>query len=105
MQSEKSYVTYVGSTDDLERRLKEHNGGNVYSTRRNKPWKLIYYEAFLNRADASSREYRLKHHGSVIGHLKRRLKKSLNIEPCQKGGVQFRHRLTSVSDLRKSSRH
>lgn len=77
LKSEKSNQIYVGSTNDLERRLIEHNTGNNYATKRDAPYKLVYYEAYLDKTSALNREYKLKHHGSVIGHLKKRLKNSL----------------------------
>jgi putative endonuclease len=51
---------YVGSTNDLRKRLKEHNYGLNQSTKPYKPWKLIYYEACLNITDAKRRERYLK---------------------------------------------
>ncbi len=88
LQSESSKdKIYIGSTDDLKRRLNEHNSGKNYSTRNGKPYKIVYYETFLNKLDALDRERKLKHHGSVIGHLKKRIKRSLNSWPRQKGGI------------------
>ncbi|MFC1703948.1 GIY-YIG nuclease family protein [Candidatus Omnitrophota bacterium] len=69
---------YIGNTNNLERRLAEHNSGDGYFTKTYKPFKIVYYEAFLDKHDAVNREIKLKHHGSVIGHLKRRIQKSLN---------------------------
>jgi hypothetical protein len=37
----------------------------------------LHYEAYKSKYDAESREYKLKHHGSTIGHLKRRVAQSL----------------------------
>ncbi len=68
---------YIGNTNDLKRRLEEHNNGENYSTDRYKPFRIVYYEAYLDKNDALERENKLKHHGSVIGHLKRRVKRSL----------------------------
>ena len=97
LQSQKDNYIYVGSTNELERRLTEHNKGLSYSTKAHTPFKLIYYEAYLDKQDAMDREIKLKHHGSVIGHLKRRLKRSLVNEPRpfglrQKGGVNLAKR-------------
>ncbi len=78
LQSESSKdKIYLGYTDDLERRLAEHNSGKNYSTRNDKPYRIVYYEAYLNKLDAIDRENKLKHHGSVTGHLKKRIKRSL----------------------------
>ncbi|NQU19547.1 GIY-YIG nuclease family protein [bacterium] len=87
LQSQKDSYLYVGSTNNVERRLDEHNRGNMYSTKKHIPFKIVYYEAYLDRQDAIERENKLKHHGSVIGHLKKRLKNSLSKQPSQKGGV------------------
>ena len=51
---------YVGSTNDLERRLKEHNLGYCNFTKKYKPWKLLYKENFKNLLDARKREKYLK---------------------------------------------
>lgn len=47
---------YSGYTADLRERLSNHNKGKVESTKRRKPFKLIYYEAYLNQQDATTRE-------------------------------------------------
>ncbi len=53
LQSEKNKTLYVGSTDNIERRFKEHNDGQGGDfTRRNRPYKLIFYEAYLVKSDA-----------------------------------------------------
>ncbi|OGG35131.1 hypothetical protein A2363_01370 [Candidatus Gottesmanbacteria bacterium RIFOXYB1_FULL_47_11] len=47
---------YIGYTNDLRRRVKEHNtNGSIY-TSKNKPYKLIYYEAFIEKLDATKQE-------------------------------------------------
>ena len=77
LKSEKYDYVYVGNTADLERRIAEHNKGDSSATRRYAPFQLVYYEAYSHKADALDRECKLKHHGSVMGHLKKRLKNSL----------------------------
>ncbi len=67
---------YVGSAPDLKKRFAAHNTGKVQSTRFYAPFRLVYYEAYADKKDAINREYKLKHHGSAIGHLKKRLKNS-----------------------------
>jgi putative endonuclease len=47
---------YVGLTNELERRLKEHNLGHTKSTRAYKPWFLIYQEMVETRDQARKRE-------------------------------------------------
>ncbi len=60
LKSGKDGKFYTGSTDDLKRRMAEHEAGYVKSTVRRKPLKLIYYEACLNEEDARRRERYLK---------------------------------------------
>lgn len=56
LESEINEELYFGYTNDLKRRLKEHNQKLNFSTKRYAPWKLIYYEACLNEEDAKRRE-------------------------------------------------
>jgi len=69
---------YIGSTGDLRKRLVEHNRGKDKSTKPYAPYTLVYYEAYYDKQDATKREQMLKHHGSVIGHLKRRVRHSID---------------------------
>lgn len=58
--SEKDHRTYLGSTDNIERRLHEHNNGKTPSTRNRRPFKLIYEEKFDTLLEARRRESYLK---------------------------------------------
>ncbi|OGD62589.1 hypothetical protein A2160_06155 [Candidatus Beckwithbacteria bacterium RBG_13_42_9] len=51
---------YIGFTSDLRKRVKQHNSGKSLATKPFRPYKLIFYEAFLNRIDAKKREVYLK---------------------------------------------
>lgn len=51
---------YTGITNNLSRRLTEHNQGNNFSTKGRRPFMLIYCEAYRNRKDAENREKFLK---------------------------------------------
>ena len=51
---------YVGSTYNLDKRLREHNAGQVPATKERTPLDIIHYEAFSNKYDAFFREKRLK---------------------------------------------
>jgi len=59
-QSKKNDSLYIGHTSDLRKRFKEHNSGKNKSTRPFRPYKLIFYEGFLDRIDARNREKYLK---------------------------------------------
>jgi len=52
LKSLKDGKFYVGHTDNLERRLSEHNKGKVTSTKYRCPFELVYYEACRNQNDA-----------------------------------------------------
>jgi putative endonuclease len=58
IQTGKWYIGYTPS--DVKRRLEKHNNGEVQSTKAFKPWRLIYYEVYLDRRDATGREKFLK---------------------------------------------
>ncbi len=66
----KNNEIYIGYTKSVIKRLKEHNQGNTFSTKRYCPWKLLYYEAYLTEDLAKLREKRLKHHGNAIRELR-----------------------------------
>ena len=51
---------YTGSTNDLARRLEEHNSGHSKYTRSTRPFELIYKETYLTRLEARRRELFLK---------------------------------------------
>lgn len=60
--SEKDNKRYIGFTDDMERRLTEHNLGKVKSTKSRRLLKLIYTEQYENKSDAMKREKYFKTH-------------------------------------------
>lgn len=68
---------YYGYTSNLKKRFLEHNSNESFSTK-NHRWKLVYYEAYLSREDAKTREKRLKNYGQALAQLKRRIKASLS---------------------------
>ena len=51
---------YIGSTENLAERLKEHARGRVRSTKNKLPFKLVHEESFSSRNEAQSREYQIK---------------------------------------------
>jgi putative endonuclease len=76
LQSEKDGMFYTGYTKDLKLRFEEHNKGRIDSTRDRRPLRLVYYEACINRDDATKREKYLKsYHGKMF--IKKRLKSYL----------------------------
>jgi putative endonuclease len=68
---------YLGCTNDLKKRLSKHNENKVKSTKLKGCWEVRYYEAFFSKADAFSREKKLKKNYRGIQELKKRTKESL----------------------------
>lgn len=60
LQSAKDKKFYVGYTNNVKRRIEEHNSGNVESTKNRIPFKLIYWEGCLSQKDALKQEKYLK---------------------------------------------
>lgn len=73
LYSDKFDELYLGSANNLKERLRQHQDGTVVSTRRYRPWKLVYYEAYTEERLARRREQRLKYHGSAMRALKKRI--------------------------------
>src|SRR3989338_7008577 len=51
---------YTGCTNDLRKRLRQHNNGQMAATVKRRPFELMYYEACTEQADAYVREKYLK---------------------------------------------
>lgn len=77
LKSKKDLQLYTGSTNNLKRRLAEHNDGKVISTRSRRPFELIYYEAYKAEIDARHRESNLKLRSRALEQLKKRIKESI----------------------------
>jgi putative endonuclease len=60
LQSSKNGRYYIGYTDNLKRRLKQHNTGQSRYTKGRGPYLLIYKENFITGSEAKKREYYLK---------------------------------------------
>src|SRR3989338_2453489 len=56
LRSKADNKLYVGFTNDLKKRVLEHNKGTVQATKTRRPMNLIYYEACLDKDKAISRE-------------------------------------------------
>ena len=67
---------YVGYSQDIEKRIEDHNHGRVTATENRLPIKLIYFEAYLSSTEAKRREQYLKG-GSGRAQLKVQLQETL----------------------------
>lgn len=77
LKSLKDGNLYLGSTNNLQRRLLEHNSGRSQSTKNRRPFELRYYEAYFEEESVRKRETSLKKDGRALAQLKIRINKSL----------------------------
>ncbi len=63
LRSRRTGRYYVGSTDDIERRIQEHNSGKSVSTRGGAPWELVHFASFPTRSEAQACERKVKARG------------------------------------------
>ncbi|MEK7624149.1 MAG: GIY-YIG nuclease family protein [Patescibacteria group bacterium] len=77
IRSKQDNNLYTGPTNDLRKRLSEHNKGLNRSTKHRTPFELIYYEAYKSEHDARIREQSLKLRANAFRQLKRRIHESL----------------------------
>ncbi|MEK7078804.1 MAG: GIY-YIG nuclease family protein [Patescibacteria group bacterium] len=77
LQNNQSKRYYIGSTNDIDRRITEHNRGQTKSTRVAGNWMIVYKEEFDNRIDAKRRERQIKSY---------------------KGGNAFKKLISNISD-------
>jgi len=76
IRSEDKQRYYVGSTENVENRLLQHNAGKSTSTRAGIPWVLIHTKTFASRSEAVQREKKIKARGigRYLSDLKNPLK-------------------------------
>ena len=60
LKSKKDQKYYIGQTNNVESRLKRHNGGEVKATRNRRPFELIYTEEYKSREQVMKREKYIK---------------------------------------------
>jgi putative endonuclease len=73
LESLKDHNLYVGLTNNLKNRIKQHNNRKVFSTKNRVPFKVIFCEVHCNKYDAAKREQFLK-----SGWGKNWIRKTLN---------------------------
>jgi putative endonuclease len=77
LKSKKDNKSYIGLTNDLRKRIIEHDQGLNKSTKYRRPILLIYYEAYVSLKDAQTREKKLKKFKNTYAELKKRITHSL----------------------------
>jgi len=77
LKSKKDQSLYIGSTNNLRKRLSQHNSGYSAYTKLHKPYEVVYYETYKSEAEARKREQNLKLRSNAWNQLKRRITESL----------------------------
>ena len=63
-------VTYVGYTNNLNKRITQHNNSKGAKFTRGRKWRLIYKEIFQSKKEAISREYYIKKNRTLRNKIK-----------------------------------
>jgi putative endonuclease len=77
IKSRKNHSLYIRSTNNLDRRMQEHNTGKSGHTEKYRPYDLMYFEAYRAETDVRKREHNLKLRGNAYNQLKKRMVESL----------------------------
>ena len=63
-------TSYVGYTNNLNKRIKLHNANKGAKFTKGKKWKLVYYEEYDSKNEAMKNEYSLKKNYPLRNKLK-----------------------------------
>ncbi|MFW9596417.1 MAG: GIY-YIG nuclease family protein [Paludibacter sp.] len=66
IQSDKDKTFYKGFTEDIEKRLIQHNNGESRYTSRKTPWKLVYLKEFNTKKEALIFEKKIKRYNAIF---------------------------------------
>tara|TARA_B100000959_G_scaffold218007_1_gene230057 strand:- start:135 stop:386 length:252 start_codon:yes stop_codon:yes gene_type:complete len=67
-------ITYVGYTNNLEKRINLHNEGKGAKFTKGRKWKIMYYEKYKTKRKAILRELYLKKNRRLRNLLKNKYK-------------------------------
>ena len=74
------YITYVGYTNNIDKRINLHNSSNGAKFTKGRKWSLIFQKKFPTKAIAKKEEYKLKKNYKLRKYLKNKyLQKYENI--------------------------
>ena len=66
-------ISYVGYTNNINKRLKLHNNSKGAKFTRGRKWKLVYYKKYDNKISAMKEEYKLKKNYQLRSKIKKGL--------------------------------
>ena len=63
-------ISYVGYTNNINKRLNLHNSGKGAKFTRGRNWKLVYFKKYISKKKAMTEEYKLKKNTKLRKKLK-----------------------------------
>ena len=73
------YITYVGYSNNIEKRLLLHNSSKGAKFTKGNKWKIIYRKSYKTKSEAMKAEYDLKKNFSYRSKIKKNYIKNENI--------------------------
>ena len=70
-KDKKKTISYVGYTNNMDKRIKLQNSNRGAKFTKGKKWKLIYYEKYKTKVQAMKNEYTLKKNYYLRNKIKR----------------------------------
>tara|TARA_Y100000992_G_scaffold276782_1_gene221217 strand:+ start:341 stop:619 length:279 start_codon:yes stop_codon:yes gene_type:complete len=74
-------ISYVGYTNNLDKRILLHNTSKGAKFTKGRSWKLIYYKKYKNMSTALKEEYKLKKDYKLRNKIKKNYINNENISP------------------------
>tara|TARA_B100001057_G_scaffold275104_1_gene275322 strand:- start:220 stop:498 length:279 start_codon:yes stop_codon:yes gene_type:complete len=78
-KKEHKFISYVGYTNNLKKRLNLHNSSKGAKFTRGRKWKLIYFKKFKSKNIALKEEFKLKKNYNLRKRIKEKYTKNENI--------------------------
>tara|TARA_B100000035_G_scaffold239992_1_gene208341 strand:+ start:44 stop:328 length:285 start_codon:yes stop_codon:yes gene_type:complete len=69
-KSKSRWISYVGYTNNINKRISLHNDGKGAKFTRGKKWEIIYQKRYKNKSQAMREEYKLKNNRIKRNKLK-----------------------------------
>ena len=76
--SKNRYITYVGYTSNIKKRINDHNSSKGAKFTRGRNWKLIFKKKFETRSEAMKAEIKLKKNLIIRNKIKNKFIKNVD---------------------------
>ena len=76
--SKNRYITYVGYTSNIKKRINDHNSSKGAKFTRGRNWKLIFKKKFKTRSEAMKAEIKLKKNLIIRNEIKNKFIKNVD---------------------------